>query len=244
MIVYRRTDSDMTAYREEITAASEEGIVMQFLAMQIRILSRDGYVTGLECIHLEVVGQDSDGRSKVVPIEGSEFTIEADTVIVAIGEQPDSSVIKNLELSGDNTLVVDPERFSTRKKGVFAGGDVVTGPNNIMNSILAGRRVSESIDGYLRGDYVNPEHHITKPSRYVELADLSEEDPGTAEQPEMPELHHQERLGHFIEAEPVYSEAMALKEARRCQRCELSTCDGRKAMLDMSERKKKRLLGL
>ena len=240
-LVYRRTEADMTAYREEIIAAQEEGVLMIYLSMQVRIISHNALTTGIECMRMEAVGQDSDGRSKVIPIEGSEFMLDADTIIVAIGEQPDSSGIEHLELSGNNTVVVDPERFSTRRKGVFAGGDVVTGPNNIINSMLAGRRASESIDAYLRGDALKPEFRITKPSRYVEIADLPEEEPLSSKQSEMHEMFQQPKISHFIDAEPVLSEVMALREARRCQRCELSTCDGQKAVRDMFERKKKRL---
>jgi NADH-quinone oxidoreductase subunit F len=241
-IVYRRTESDMTAYREEVIAAQEEGIAMQFLAMQVRIISSDGSATGLQCIHMKVVGQDSAGKSRVEAIEGSEFIIDADCIVVAIGEQPDSAVVDSLEISGDNTIVVDPERYSTRRKGVFAGGDVVTGPNNIMNSILAGRRASESIDSYLRGDAIRSEFHKTKPSRYIELADLPEEELSAPEQSEVQAHLHQERIGHFVDAEPVFSEVMAIKEARRCQRCELNTVDGQKAFREIAERKRQRTI--
>src|SRR5208337_3936460 len=126
-----------------------------------------------------------------VPVEGSEFTLYADTLIAAIGEKPDTSCIdetSKIAVSARNTLVVDPETLATDREGVFAGGDAVTGPNTVVWAMHAGKKVSESIDRYLSGETLPVRYELTRPSRYIEPVELTDEEIMELERAEMPAL--------------------------------------------------------
>jgi len=141
IILYRRTRKEMPAFEEEIDAAIEEGIDIQFLVAPNKVLTDNGKVVGVECIRMKLGDIDASGRRRPIPIEGSEFTVELDTLIPAIGERPDTSYITekdNLKISKWDTIVVNEESLSTDRKGVFAGGDVVTGPKTVVEAIAAG----------------------------------------------------------------------------------------------------------
>lgn len=241
-ILYRRTRSEMPAYKEEVDAALEEGIDIQFLTAPTGILTKGGKLSGVTCIRMKLGNVDKSGRARPIPIEGSEFTLEADTLIVAIGEQPDTSCVdgtSGLEISTTNTIVVDQESLATSREGVFAGGDAVTGPNTVIHAMQAGKRAVESIDRYLRGERSERSYEVTRPSRYVEPVELTDEELIEADRPEMPLLSPEERKKNFEEVELGFTEEMALKEARRCLRCELSTLDGQKAIQEMNLKKRK-----
>ncbi len=246
-ILYRRTRPEMPAYKEEVDAAMEEGIDIQFLTAPTAILSKKGKLSGITCIRMKLGSADKSGRAAPVPIEGSEFNVEADTLIVAISEQPDTSCVEGtsgIEISAKNRLVVDHETLATSREGVFAGGDAVTGPNTVIYAMQAGKKASESIDRYLGGESLERDYKVTRPSRYVEPVELSDEELlEEPERPEMPLLSPEERTKNFREVELGFTEEMAVKEARRCLRCELSTLDGQKAVQEMNLRKAKRLHG-
>jgi len=230
-LLYRRTRSEMPAYTEEIEAALEEGVEMQFLTAPVKALSRNGKVCGLECVRMKLGELDKSGRARPVPIEGSEFVVDADTVIVAIGEQPDTSSIHErdgLEVSQRNTLVADPETLATSREGVFAGGDVVTGSNTVIHAMQAGRKAAESMDQYLKGESLEKRYDVTRPSRYIEPVSLTVEEIMEADRPPMPLLPVEKRKNNFREVELGFAEETAVKEAKRCLRCELSTLDGQK----------------
>jgi NADPH-dependent glutamate synthase beta subunit-like oxidoreductase len=145
-------------------------------------------------------------------------------LIPAIGEQPDISFLEEhhgIDVSRRGTIVVDPETFVTNKEGIFAGGDVVTGANTVVEAMAAGKVVSQSIDKYLRGKSLARSYQVTKPSVLVEAVELTEEELAEMKRPEMPALSAQERGKNFKEVELGFDEKMAIKEARRCLRCEL-----------------------
>ncbi|MCK4830987.1 FAD-dependent oxidoreductase, partial [bacterium] len=124
-IIYRRTQRERPAFKEEVEAAIEEGIEMQFLATPSRIVTEKGKITGVECIKMELGEVDESGRRRPVPMEGSEFAINLDSLIVAIGEEADPSFLgkeHGIEISRRGTITVDPETYATNVKGVFAGG--------------------------------------------------------------------------------------------------------------------------
>ena len=223
-IIYRRTRKEMPAYKEEVDAALTEGIDIQFLTAPNKVLSQNGRLTGIECIRMELGEMDESGRRRPVPIKGSEFAIKLDTLISAIGERPDISFLKKvtgIEITKNNTIVIDKETFATNREGVFAGGDVVTGPNNVIDAISAGKIVAESIDQYILGQSLTREYKVTRPSVYVAPVELTEKEMAETKRPFMPSLTPKERTKSFEEVEKGFTQKMAIKEARRCLRCDL-----------------------
>lgn len=232
-LVYRNAECEMPACRDEVVAAHEEGINMHFLTDILRILACDGFVTGIECARMKPAGLYSAQRRLPVPIKGSEFSLGADTLIISAGEQPDLSCVEDSVLSEDCRLSIDPLTFATRRKGVFAGGEVVTGANNMINSMRAGKRAAASIDAYLMGNDMDPAHKTLRPSRFIEPVALTDEELMGAKRPEMPSLPAEERIGGFMEVELGFSRDMAVKEACRCLRCDLKTRAGQQALCGM-----------
>mgnify|MGYP000159067522 CR=1 FL=1 len=212
-ILYRRSREEMPAHPWEIEEAEEEGIAFQFLATPIRILGQDDRVTGLECLRMELGEPDESGRRRPVPIPGSEFVIEADTVIVAIGQV----------LSGDwrlgigDWIAADPVTLQTKLEGVFAGGDAVTGPATVIEAIAAGKRAAESIARYLRGEDLAAGRTLWPPdTSEVEYYTPPVIEPQARVQ--MPKLPVSERAG-FAEINLGFSEEAAVAEAKRCLSC-------------------------
>lgn len=152
-IVYRRSRAELPARHEEVKHAEEEGVKFQFLTSPTRILYNDDYwVTGMECLRYELGDPDDSGRRRPVPIKGSEFVIDVDTVVVAIGQGPNPLVPRTtigLECNKKGNIVADPETGATSKPGVFAGGDVVTGAATVILAMGAGRKAAKSIHDYL-----------------------------------------------------------------------------------------------
>jgi NADH-quinone oxidoreductase subunit F len=232
-ILYRRTRKEMPAFEEEIDSAIEEGIEIQFLVAPTKVLTENGKVVGVECIRMKLGDIDASGRRRPIPIEGSELTIELDTLIPAIGERPDISFLTdkdNLNISKWGTIVVDEETLLTSRKGVFAGGDVVTGSNTVVEAIAAGKGAADSIEKYLEGKSLAREYKLNRPSLYVEPIELAEEEIEEAKRPKMPKLSIKERKKNFKEVDLGLTEGIAIKEAMRCLRCELETEDGKKAI--------------
>jgi len=237
-IFYRRTITEMPAFREEIEAALEEGIKIEFLTAPKRIISENGKLKSCEFVKMKLGELDESGRRRPVPIPGSEFTIELDTLIVAIGEKPDISFINKksgLEVSKRGTVVVDQETLLTTREGVFAGGDVTTGPNTVVEAVASGKIAAESIDKFLSGREIKREYKITRPSKYIEPVELTEEELLESKRPLMPRLSPQERKSNFKEVEQGLTEEQAIREARRCLRCDLETKDGQKFLEKLKE---------
>jgi len=149
-ILYRRSRDEMPANSMEIKEAEEEGIGFQFLVAPKKILGKDGHVTGIECVRMELGEPDETGRRRPLPIANSEFTIDLDTIILAIGESPDLAFVpKDVETTEESTIVVDQMTMETNKKGVFAGGDCTSGPTTVVEAIVAGKKAAKSIQNYL-----------------------------------------------------------------------------------------------
>jgi len=152
-IVYRRSREEMPARLEEILNAEEEGIICKFLATPIRFLGDEqGWVKGMECIAMELGEPDESGRRRPIPIKGSEFVMDVDTVIVAIGRTPNPIIqrtTKGLETTKWGTIVVDEETGRTSIEGVYAGGDIVTGEATVISAMGAGKKASRSIHEHL-----------------------------------------------------------------------------------------------
>ena len=152
-ILYRRSREEMPANPWEVKEAESEGVKISFLASPTKILGEDEQVTAIKCVRMELRKPDETGRRRPIPIEDSEFTTELDTLILAIGETPDLSLLpEEIEVSEQNTILADPVTMKTNLPGVFAGGDVVSGPATVIEAIAAGKRAALSIDRYLKGE--------------------------------------------------------------------------------------------
>ena len=152
-IIYRRSEEELPARKEEVHHAREEGIEFMFLSNPTRIIgSEDGHVTGIECVRMELGEPDASGRRSPVEIPGSEFTLNIDTAIMAIGTSPNPLLrmtTPGLEVNKKGTLIVD-ENECTTKEGVFAGGDAVTGAATVILAMGAGKKAAAAIDSYVK----------------------------------------------------------------------------------------------
>lgn len=152
-IVYRRGMEELPARKEEVHHAEEEGIVFKLLNNPVKILGDEqGHVCGIECIKMELGEPDASGRRRPVPIEGSNFTMDVDAVIMALGTSPNpllKSTTEGLESNKKGCLVAD-EKGATTREGVFAGGDAVTGAATVILAMGAGKTAAVSIDEYIK----------------------------------------------------------------------------------------------
>ncbi|KPK97477.1 MAG: dihydropyrimidine dehydrogenase [Omnitrophica WOR_2 bacterium SM23_72] len=152
-LVYRRTEAEMPARAEEVKNAKEEGIIFQFLTQPVKVLGDEkGFVKGLECIKMVLGEPDESGRRRPVPVEDSNFVLDVDTVVVAIGQSPNpllSKVTSGLKTNKDGTVAVD-KNFMTSIKGVFAGGDIITGADTVISAMGAGKKAAQAIEAYIR----------------------------------------------------------------------------------------------
>jgi NADPH-dependent glutamate synthase beta subunit-like oxidoreductase len=150
-ILYRRSREEMPAIPWEIREAEDEGVKMQYLVSPKRIVGENGRVSAIECVRTQLGEPDDTGRRAPLPVEGSDFSVKCDTVIVAIGETPALDFLPNhAAISGNGTLCVNPITMETNIRGVFAGGDVVTGPATVIEAIRAGIAAAVSIESYLK----------------------------------------------------------------------------------------------
>jgi NADH-quinone oxidoreductase subunit F len=225
-IFYRRTREEMPAAKEEVDQLDREGIDIQFLTAPVKVLSENGGLTGIECIRMELGDIDQSGRRRPVPLEGSEFIVEIDTLIPAIGQEPDVAPLANgngLKLSRWATVEVDPQTLYTGVEGIFAGGDVVSGPATVVDAMAQGKIASQMIQAYLQGQPIERRYSVTRPAMDVDVVELSDEEIQSLCKPEMPMLAAEERVRNFREVELGLSSEMAVAEAKRCIRCDKET---------------------
>jgi NADH-quinone oxidoreductase subunit F len=217
-ILYRREKEHMPAMAEEIEAAEAEGIQIHCLVAPVQVLGRDGKVIGLRCARMELKEFDRSGRKMPVAIEGSEFDLEADMVLEAIGQRPDTFFLEK-----DGNIITDPRTMATTIKGIFAGGDVATGPATAIEAIAAGQRAACSIKRYLQGLDLTPSMKRDENEK-IPVSQAPPTDEETAEKPRIraDELPAHIRRGSFKEVLMPYSVRQAMEEAARCLRCDLS----------------------
>ena len=225
-LIYRRTEEDMPAEREEVVAAHHEGIIFHFLTTPTGLMVENNTVTALELVKMQAVGQDEKGRSAIEPVADSIYTMPCDLVIAAIGQQVERNVVKpgeGIDLDRWNCVVVNPDTLETTRKGVFAGGDCVLGPLTLVHALDQGERAAASIrDFLLHGEvYVRPARRIQNLLANNKL--LADEcikiQPPYKERAVMPELDPVERVQSFAEVDQVISKQTAYDEASRCLRC-------------------------
>jgi NADH-quinone oxidoreductase subunit F len=223
-ILYRRTRGEMPAYDEEIEEALLEGIRLKTLVSPSSLHTEQGCLVGIECLKNELGEIDASGRRRPIPIQGSEVGMPLDTLIVAIGERPDTDNLDTLGIdrTKSGTIQADPKTFRTNLPGVFAGGDVVSGPNTVVDAIAAGKQVAVVIDRYFRGEELIEPPAVSLPRVYVEPVQLvEEEDEEEIPRATSPMRPLETRKKSFTEVEMTLSEECAHREARRCLRCDL-----------------------
>jgi len=219
-IIYRRLEEEMPAYREEVEAAKAEGIEIFGLTSPARIIGRDGKVAKVECVRTELGETDESGRRRPVPVRGSEFMIDADTVVSAIGEIPDLSFLdtEKLGMMGNRTIAIHPRTMMTNIDRIFAGGDVVSGPATVIEAIAAGRKAALSIHKYLRGQSLEYGEPVP---RIIDIQDVDINRFNKRERQRMLTLPVEERIKGFKEVELGFTELEALNEGDRCLQCRL-----------------------
>jgi NADH-quinone oxidoreductase subunit F len=214
-IIYRRTQDEMPASPEEVDEALKEGINIIFLAAPSQIVRKNGSL-GMQCIKMALGEFDASGRRRPVPIEDSEFTVDFDTVIAAIGQTPDIPAQFGLATNRGNVFQADFETLATEHKGVFAGGDCITGPASVIEAIAAGRQGAISVDRYLGGDGIIEE--VLVPREEAELPHVEE---GEKHRHLLRSLPLARRLDSFTEVESGFGPKLAIEESKRCLRCDL-----------------------
>ncbi|KPK24255.1 MAG: hypothetical protein AMK69_16410 [Nitrospira bacterium SG8_3] len=221
-IIYRRSLEEMPASAEEIEGCKEEGIQIHTLTTPTRIMGENGRVKAIECVKMVLGEPDESGRRRPIPQEGSEFIMEVDGVVPAIGQESDWACLGPecaCTLSDWGTMNVDPLTLQTDDKDIFAGGDAVTGPRTVIEAIAAGRKAASSIDKSLGGtgeiekvlfQRDDPNQHLGR-------------DEGFSSWPreKVPEMEVEKRRQGFDEVALGYETEQALKEAKRCLQCDL-----------------------
>lgn len=228
IVLYRRTRKEMPANELEIVAAEQEGIKISYLAAPTKINSRDGVLQSMECIEMELGEPDSSGRRRPVEKKGSNYLLECDWVISAIGQEADLAGVSNgdgdghdVELSKWHTIIAAEGTFNTSREGVFAGGDVVTGPADAIDAIAAGRLAAFAIMNYIEtGKYERLRPVFA--SRKDNLKKFTAEDicdPTPSQRVHLAELPVEQRIRSFQEVELGLTEEQARFEACRCVEC-------------------------
>lgn len=225
-IVYRRTRDEMPANDEEIEEAEHEKIKLLYLVAPTRIIAENGKVKGLECQRMELGDFDASGRRRPVPVKGSEFVMEVNAVIPAIGYVPDLSCLPQndgFKTTKAGTLATDPVTLGTHLPGVFAGGDAVNGPSTVVEAMASGYRAALSIDKYLRGKDLYKDRAY-EALRRADVPKVEQEEAGaetTKPRAKMPALAADRRVCTFEEVNLGFDEETAVREAKRCLRCDL-----------------------
>lgn len=223
-ILYTRTRREMPAFSTEIEAALEEGVKIVYLTAPKEILVRNNRVVGLRCIKMEIGESYDTRRRRPTPILGSEYEMDADLVFPAMVQVPDTAPLKRIEdldTTKMGTVMVDPESLETSVKGVFAGGDAVSGPATVIEAIASGKKAAFSIDAFIRG--VERPQRPPIPLRRMKVArvEISEQKAKQLKRAEMPLLPAEKRKATFEQVELGFAEKVARDEAKRCLRCDL-----------------------
>jgi putative selenate reductase YgfK subunit len=229
-VIYRRTRSEMPASQEEVLQAEEEGVNFTFLTIPVEIKGTDGTVTSLHCLRTELGPEDESGRRRPVPIEGSDYLLKVDAVIPAIGQTVDHTGLTDLDglkWSRRDTIGVNIASMETSVEGVFAAGDVVSGPATVVEAIGGGKRAAEAIDRYLLGIPQPNMPPVPVRRRRMEFIEVPASTKMSLVRPKMPMLNDERRRVTFQQVELGYSENIVREEARRCLRCDVCIRCGR-----------------
>jgi heterodisulfide reductase subunit A-like polyferredoxin len=217
-IVYRRSLEEMPANEEEIEECRSEGIEIMTLVNPMRVISENGRVKAIECLRMALGAPDQSGRRRPEPIPGSEFIMEVDAVIPAIGQESDWACLTDecaCALTAWGTMKVDPVTLQTDDPDIFAGGDAVSGPRTVVEAIGAGKEAAVSIDRLLQG----LDLYAGRPKQWEGLIDVSTEGVASQARIKMSHAAAEERVRNFNEVQLGYPESDSLTEARRCLKC-------------------------
>ncbi len=216
-IIYRRSQDEMPAIKTEILEAEREGVKFHFLASPIRALANDGKLNAIQCIRMELGEPDESGRPTPIPIQGSDFHIDVDQLIIAVGQAVDQRMfVDELNYTDSGTLSVDPITLKTNIEGVFAGGDVVLGPADVISAVGAGQEGAISIELYLAGvDLVKG-----RPAKKKKIEEIPKEGIEKEERKGLILIEPERRMG-FEEVELGFADQMemAIQESKRCLNC-------------------------
>lgn len=225
-LVYRRSRAEMPAEDYEVADAEEEGVKFHFLVNPVKIIAKNGKVVGVECVKMKLGEPDESGRRSPIPIPNSNFVIECDTIIPAIGQYPDLSFLKEedgIKVTKWNTISVKEDLYMTDVPGVFAAGDCEWGPNTVVKAIGAGRWAAIMMDRYmLEGEpYLTDEEKLELTLYKNKVFDKNEKvcEPSTIKRVHQEKLPPEVRIKNFEEIEKPYTETQAFLEATRCLRC-------------------------
>ena len=227
-IVYRRTEAEMPADQEEVEDAREEGVAFHFLTQPIEVLAADGRMVGIKCLRMELGEPDASGRRRPVPVEGSEFELEADTLIPAIGQKSNLDFLSpedRVEVTRRGTIKVDPKTMMTTRPGVFAAGDVVSGPLTVVHALAGGKRAARMIHEFVTTGKCAPLEREWMDDLIANI----EKDHGVLVTARAPgrkggaiphaKLDARERITHFHEVDSGLTQRTSFVEAGRCLRC-------------------------
>jgi thioredoxin reductase/Fe-S-cluster-containing dehydrogenase component len=217
-IIYRRSATELLAAPEESEACTEEGIEIRFLVTPKAVVRDKQRFLGLECLEIELGEPDASGRRRPVPVDGSEFLVECDRVLAAVGQLADLEFLPEkhrVRLSERNRLRTDGDTTMTPLQGVFAAGDVVTGPATVIEAVAAGHRAAAAIRQYL--DSGQPQPTVEPPPAPIEYA--VPDTPPPAPPRHQPPLRPLAKGREFAEHERAFGAGEAIAEAARCARC-------------------------
>lgn len=223
-VAYRRTRNEMPADVEEVEQAEEEGVNFAFLTIPVEVHGKFGRTTGLQCLRAEL--KELEGRSRLspVPIKGSDFIMEADAVVGAIGQRVEHECLETLpemEWTKRNTIHINTVSMETSIPGVFAAGDAVTGPATVIGAIGGGKRAADAIDRYF-GGIPQPEMPPVPVRRMrTDMIEVPAATKMILKRPEMPLLNIDRRRTMFQQVELGYPENAVREEGRRCLRCDV-----------------------
>ena len=217
-IIYRRTADEMPANADEIKEAQDEGIQIHFLTQPVRIIEANGRVSRVECVKMALGAPDESGRRAPKPVAGSEFTLEVDAVITALGQESDWACLTPecaCQLTDWGTINVDPVTFQSDDPDIFAGGDAVTGPQTVIEAIAGGKEAAISIDRFVQGINL----HEGRGGKIAVATEFQKGQYDPAKRSLMPVLRPEERVTSFEEVQLGLTEEMAIQEAKRCLGC-------------------------
>jgi len=217
-ILYRRTSKEMPGDKVELLLTIEEGIKINYLVNPTMFIGKDGRLTGVKCIQMDLGEVETNGKRRPIPRKGSEFVLDADTAIVAIGQEPDLSFIDEgspIRISRHSTIKVN-QAYHTEQKAVLAAGDVVTGSATVAQAMGAAKKAALSIHRYLRGEPWQEAEDREDAKRDYESIDP---DTPRALRTVMPVRQTEDRRDNFLEVELGYTEKQAIEEAKRCLQC-------------------------
>ncbi len=222
-ILYRRLRQDMPAAIEEIEAAEHEGIKIEYLVAPTKVVGAHGKITGITCERMKLGDFDKSGRKRPIAIQGSEFTLNVDAVIAAIGQVSDLSFVPKdggVKVSKWNSIdLAWGSKSRTADAKFYAGGDAVTGPDTVIGAIAAGHQAAEDMDAAIRTKNGEPPYEVP-PEEKIDIPFIIDEETEEAPQTRMPEADAALRKLSFLEVELGFTKEDAIKEAMRCLRCD------------------------